>query len=141
MEGRSRKGLKICCGVSIGFVLLVVILIIAIGVIANTTEVEPNVRPTAEPTVSRSASLSDADIVETFEQTPGVVEAAITRRGNQISLVVIVSPLTSEARAKQIGDNFVRMFKSLSDDSPPGATIGTGKYDYIIVSTDQTRVR
>ena len=49
-----------------------------------------------------------------------------------MNLVLVVGAATSEARAKQLGDNFVRMYKSLSDDDPPGPTIGAGKYDYLI---------
>ncbi len=39
---------------------------------------------------------------------------------------------TNEDYARQLGDNFVRMVKAFSDDDPPGQTIGTGKYDYLI---------
>ena len=49
-----------------------------------------------------------------------------------MSLVLIVHPITNESHAKQLGDSFVRMFKSLSDDDSPGSSIGRGKYDYLI---------
>ena len=39
---------------------------------------------------------------------------------------------TSVDYARQLGDHFVRMLKSFSDDDPPGKTIGSGKYDYLI---------
>ena len=61
-----------------------------------------------------------------------VVDAATSKSGNSVSLVLIVRPSTSTTRAKQLGENFVRMYKSLSDDDPPGRSIGRGKYDYII---------
>ena len=132
MEGSSRKGLKICCGVSIGAVLLVVILIVAIGVIANTTDTEPVAKRTSEPTATRGTGLSNAEIVDQIKIYPEVRDAAITREGNQVSLVLIVGAATSIARAQELGENFVRMYKTFSDDTAPGSSIGTGKYDYVI---------
>ena len=76
--------------------------------------------------------LSNSKIVAAMKQTPGVLDAAISEQGNQVSLVLIVGPLTSESRGKELGDNFVRLFKSLSDDESPGQSIGRGKYDYLI---------
>ena len=76
--------------------------------------------------------LSNSEIVATMKQNPGVLDAAISERGNQISLVLIVHPITNEVGARQLGDSFVRMFKSLSDDDSPGSSIGKGKYDYLI---------
>ena len=76
--------------------------------------------------------LSNSEIVATMKQNPGVLDAAISERGNQISLVLIVHPITNEGGARQLGDSFVRMFKSLSDDDSPGSSIGRGKYDYLI---------
>ena len=76
--------------------------------------------------------LSNSAIAETMKQNPGVLDAAVSKQGNQVSLVLIVVPLTNEGRAKQLGENFVRLFKSLSDDESPGRSIDRGKYDYLI---------
>ena len=76
--------------------------------------------------------VSNATIIATMKQNPGVLDAAISQQGERVSLVLIVHPLTNESGARQLGDNFVRMFKSLSDDEAPGRSIGTGKYDYLI---------
>ena len=76
--------------------------------------------------------LSNAEIVEAIKQYPGVLDAAISKRGNQVSLVLVVHSATNESNARQLGDNYVRMFKSLSDDDSPGSSIGRGKYDYLI---------
>ena len=76
--------------------------------------------------------VSNATIIATMKQNPGVLDAAISQQGERVSLVLIVDPLTNESGARQLGDNFVRMFKSLSDDEPPGRSIGRGKYDYLI---------
>ena len=67
-----------------------------------------------------------------MEQELLVREAAIRQEGNEFSLVLIVNAAINEDHARQLGDNFVRMVKTFSDDDPPGQTIGTGKYDYLI---------
>ena len=61
-----------------------------------------------------------------------VRDASIQKEGRLISLVLIVDYATSEDYAKQLADNFVRMFKSLSDDDPPAKEIGRGIYDYLV---------
>lgn len=86
-------------------------------------------KPTSPPVAS---GLSNSEIVSAFKQNPGVLDAAVSQRGDNISLVVIVGPLMSKSRAQQLGDNFVRLYKSLSDDDPPGQSIGRGKYSYSI---------
>ena len=128
----SRKGLKICCGVAAGIVLLVVILVVVIGVIANTTASGSTVERTSQPTVTRGTGFSNAEIVDQIKIYPEVRDAAITREGNQVSLVLVVGSATSITRAKELGENFVRMYKTFSDDDAPGSSIGTGKYDYVI---------
>ena len=62
----------------------------------------------------------------------GVREAVISQEGRKIKLAIIVNPEISEAYAKQLGDNFVRLVKSFSKDKTPGSDIGTGIYDYLI---------
>ncbi len=61
-----------------------------------------------------------------------VQDAAITQDGSTLSLVLVVGAATSEEHAKELGENFVRMLKSLSQDEPPSIVIGTGIYDYLI---------
>ena len=46
--------------------------------------------------------------------------------------MIIVIRGTTQPQARQLGDNFVRMVKSLRNDTPPGRDIGAGKYDYLI---------
>ena len=76
--------------------------------------------------------VSKATIIASVKQYPGVLDAAISQRGDQMSLVLIVHSATNESSARLLGDNFVRLYKSLSDDEPPGSSIGRGKYDYLI---------
>ena len=63
---------------------------------------------------------------------PEVRDAAVTQKGDQLSLVLVVRSATNTQRAKTLGENFVRMTKNLGPDSPPGKEIGKGIYDYLI---------
>ena len=86
---------------------------------------------TPKPPAASSASVNSM-VVSSIEAYREVVEAAISQRGDRVSLVLIVRSATNEQRAQELGDNFVRMFKSLSPDTPPGRVIGEGMYDYVV---------
>ena len=91
----------------------------------------PAVRVT--PYVStRPASSVNSMVTSSIEANLEVVDSAILRQGQQVSLVLIVRSATNTSRARHLGENFVRMYKSMSDDDTPGSTIGRGKYDYIV---------
>ena len=70
--------------------------------------------------------------INTVTGNPEAREAAITQQERVLSLVVIVNRGTSETRAKDIGDSFVRLAKTFSNDVNPGKEIGSGIYDYLI---------
>lgn len=61
-----------------------------------------------------------------------VVDASISQQGEKLALAIIVRNGTSEGRAKQLGDNFVRMAKTFGPDDNPSKEIGRGRYDYRI---------
>ena len=63
---------------------------------------------------------------------PEVIDAAISQKGNDVSPVLIVGYSTSQQRAEELGDNFVRMVKSLSQDSSRGKDVGKWMYSYLI---------
>ena len=63
---------------------------------------------------------------------PEVRDAAVSQKGDQLSLVLVVRFATNTQRAKTLGENFVRLTKSLGPDSSPGKEIGKGTYDYVI---------
>ena len=72
-----------------------------------------------------------------------VLDALIQQpRKKTIDLVVFVNFGTSKERARDVGDSFVRMVKSLGPDSAPGQQIGFGIYDYeiTILHPDRTTV-
>ena len=72
--------------------------------------------------------------VPTITGYPRVRDAAVGQDGNTLSLVLIVDYATDPSYAQQLGDNFVRLTKSLLQDgeTPGKHSIGTGKYDYLI---------
>ena len=76
--------------------------------------------------------MQKTNAVNTVMGNPEVKEAAITQRGRVLSLAVIVNGGTSKARAKDIGDGFVRLVKTFSNEVNPGKEIGRGIYDYLI---------
>ena len=87
---------------------------------------QASTRPSALTASVKSSAISS------IMGYPEVMDAAITQRGDQLSLVLIVFSGTSSQRAKALGDNFVRVVKSLSPDASPGRDIGKGIYDYVI---------
>ena len=50
-----------------------------------------------------------------------------------IDLKLVVNPIATDDHAHELGENFVRIAKSLLDEGhPPGKQIGPGNYDYHI---------
>ena len=117
-----RKALRwslIGCGGSLA--LLVIIVIVIIIAADGDSNVELNI-----------AADIKAIAISSISDYPEVIDAAISQDDRGISLVLVVAFGTDEGRAKELGDNFVRMLKSFSEDSPPGKDIGKGMYDYLI---------
>ena len=67
-----------------------------------------------------------------MREQPRVVDAAINREGEAVSLVLIVDYATDMGYAAQLADNFVRQAKAMLKDGQVGKEIGRGKYDYVI---------
>ena len=87
--------------------------------------------PTPSPTSTSTVTINDVILIA-IQDYPEVIDAVIVQEDQTISLVLLVGYATNTARAKELGDNFVRLYKSLSDDDAPGKSIGRGKYDYLI---------
>jgi hypothetical protein len=77
-----------------------------------------------------------------IEASPLVLEAAISQEGEEMSLVIIVPYGTTKFTAERLGDNFVRLVKSIGPDQAPTNIIGEGLYDYQIgvYHPDETRL-
>jgi hypothetical protein len=90
---------------------------------------------TTEPEVSPSEIIDHEKTlaVTSVKNYPEVVDAAVKQDGRKVSLVVIVRRGTSVGKAKQLGNNFLRMVKTFSKAEPnPGTQIGSGVFDYLI---------
>ena len=93
------------------------------------TETPPTSTPT--PTLQVSEEVQQM-AVDTIGQYDLVREAAIKQEGTDLSLVITVDYATNEEYAKELGDNFVRLVKSFSQDESPGQTIGSGIFGYLV---------
>lgn len=120
--------------------VLVLALIITVCTLALDSEDDPALpRPVYQDSPTRTVqeitqpgpSASELAI-DSIKAEQLVVNAAITKRGNEVSMVLIVGYATNETYAKQLGERFVRMYKSFSADSSPGKSVGDGRYDYLI---------
>lgn len=126
-------------GVSLSSIGLLVVLVVVIGVATSTGggNGEPTAKrerpaPIAKP-VDMTVSAETREIVlVTIGSNPGVLDAAISQEGENISLVIVVGAATSEQYARQLGENFVRQFKSMSQDDSPGKDVGTGMFNYTV---------
>ena len=105
-----------------------------------TTPTPTATRRPSRPTISNAKAQDLA--IQSIKQEVLVLDAAIGQEGNRFSLALVVNQATNQFGARQLGERFVRMFKTFSDDTNPGTQIGTGKYDYIItvVYPDQSRI-
>jgi len=119
-------------------VVLVVVLVVAIALIANNgdggqvTVKRDNPTPASQP-VDMTVPMETRQIVlESIGASAGVLDAAISQDGEYISLVLVVGAAMNEQYARQLGENFVRQFKTMSQDDPPGKDVGTGMYNYIV---------
>jgi hypothetical protein len=66
---------------------------------------------------------------------PEVLDAAVSQEGDDLSLALMVRDATSEVRAKELGDNFVRMVKTFGPDYSPTKALGRGAYSYAVIVT------
>ena len=86
---------------------------------------------TSGPTPTLTESQKDLAIQSIMGYSE-VRDAAISQNGQDLSLAVMVDYATSVVRAKELGDNFVRMTKSFGPGPTPGKEIGKGVFDYLI---------
>lgn len=84
--------------------------------------------PSAPPLTETQKSLA----IETIKDYPRVRDAAVVQDGSDLTLAIIVDYATSEEYAKELGDNFVRLVKTFSEDESPHKRIGKGIYNYLV---------
>ena len=61
-----------------------------------------------------------------------VVDATLVQSGISVTLDLVVGGAVSEERAKELGDQFVRVVKRRGPDHRPVNQLGTGSLDYAI---------
>jgi major membrane immunogen (membrane-anchored lipoprotein) len=61
-----------------------------------------------------------------------VVEATLLQSGVAVTLDLVVGSAISEERAKELGDQFIRVVKRRGPDHRPVNQLGTGSLDYTI---------
>lgn len=90
--------------------------------------------------------LGKSIAINEIKVRPEVLDAAIVQKRDDLSLAIIVPKGTSETRAKELGEAFVRLVKTFGlldsgkSEPAPGKEIGNGIFDYLITvaSQDQT---
>ena len=107
----------------------VLVLIVVIGVLllsaCSTSAV------TEKPAPALTSEQKNVAI-QVIKEYPEVRDAAISQEGKELSLVVVVDYSTSTTKAKNLGDNFVRLVKTYGPEKSPGKEIGEGMFDYLI---------
>ena len=61
-----------------------------------------------------------------------VRDAAIVQEGCLLKLAILANPIITEDHAEQLGDNFVRLTKTLGPGLNPRKEIGAGIYEYMV---------
>lgn len=97
----------------------------------------------AAPTLTEVGKNTAIDQIKAYSE---VLDADFVQDGYTLSLAIIVPAVTSQARAKELGEAFVRLVKTLGlmdsgkSEPAPGKEIGEGIFDYLITvaSPDQT---
>ena len=82
-----------------------------------------------------SLSISDdnkSSAIQKITKYEGVRDAAVTQRGADVYLTIIVDPRVSVPYARRLGDDFVRFVKISCNDKIPGKDIGPGVYNYLV---------
>ena len=121
--------------IAIGFAVVCLLFLgctIAVVVMAGSGEDSPKPDTASAAVDAKLSADIKAMVLAGIEGYPAVLDVAVSQKGDDISLVLIVVPGTSESEAKRLGENAVRMTKSLSQDSPPGKTVGKGIYNYLV---------
>lgn len=119
------------CLVLIGICLCMVV---CIGSLPDSDT--PSSSRTYQPAPSRPVqSLTNSQrsmMIDTAMGNPEVVDASVRLENEIFWLGLAVNYGISKARARQLGENFVRTVKALGPDTSPGKRVGTGRYVYII---------
>ena len=73
-----------------------------------------------------------APLLFSIKGYPEVTDAGMAVSGRKISLALVVRHSTNEARARELGESYVRMTKVLLQDGDTGLLVGRGRYSYLV---------
>lgn len=91
----------------------------------DTSPVHPNVALDITDVQQRQSLREITDYAD-------VVDATLSQSGVSVTLDLVVLSTVSEERAKELGDQFVRVVKRRGPDHRPVNQLGTGTLDYAI---------
>ena len=131
-RGTKRRVVRFVFFGCLGFLVLIVGCVAII--VATSGGDDDDYAPPQSATAIGGMSEMEMErmVISQMMEYPQVRDCSVSRDRDNVNLVVIVGAATNEATAKNLGDNFVRMYKSFSDDDPPARSIGPGKYNYLI---------
>ena len=130
--------------ISAGMVGLIVIML-AIKFIVGSAD-EPQVEPETqkdvveatepEKEISKIPEVNIKIAVDTIKEHPDVRYAAVTQKGSELSLSIIINQSISQRRAQELGDDFIRMVMSNAgrdfENAPEGKQIGASRFSYLV---------
>ena len=93
-----------------------------------------------QPTLTGQQKTTAVNQITALDE---VLDALIEQPNRKtLSLAVFVNFGTSREGARDVGESFVRMVKSIGPDNAPGQQIGSGIYDYeiTVLYPDRTTV-
>ncbi len=91
--------------------------------------------PAGVPLTNASGFLLSSEQVASIVdnvKSQGAISAAIALKDDSVNLAFQVPHGTTKEQAKKIGDNFVRLTMTLSNDDDPGKDLPKGKFSYMV---------
>ncbi len=135
-EAGSADALGIATGAAFGAAAFTLVPA-AIKAIRGWFDTDGDRGPTTPPVLTQAeASLALASAAA----SDAVLDADLKQRGRTVALALTVRADTPPATARALGDNFVRLVKTLAATEPtPGDDLGTGRFDYVVQISTPSR--
>lgn len=71
--------------------------------------------------------------IRTIKDYSAVKDAAVVQEGRNLDLSITVDYATPEENARELGNNFVRLIQTLGPEAMPGAVVGKGMFNYLVM--------
>jgi hypothetical protein len=110
--------------------LVALTVLVIFSMVAAACGTDEDAVPTRLPTdISES---QESKVIRDITDYNEVTDATLLQEGISITLAIVVGEDLPVSRAKELGEQFVRLFKIRSPDVQPGGLIGAGKFEYSI---------